>query len=141
MPISQYWAKKKLEQDTGTAVTSPSMYLALLTTLPEAATKSTQEFAGSMKEAEYAAYVRISASGAFWNAITQGATNSTTSKELAKFAGLAASETCKVKAIALFDGSTLKAGNLLYWAANEFELTELITPAEAAAGALSLSLK
>ncbi len=149
MPISEYWAKKRLELDKGTAVTAPAFYLGLLTSLPEAGVAASQEFSGSMKEATatntagkgYAAYARLAASGAFWKAPTVGATCEMLSNEIAKFAGLAAGETLKVKAIALLEGSTVGSGNLYYWVPNEFELTELVTPAEAAAGALSITLK
>jgi hypothetical protein len=138
MPMGEYWAKKNLELDKGTAVTAPTMALAMLLAVPAEGKQGWG--ASELEEVAYTGYARQPTTGAFWKAPSfAAALAEMLSNEVLRFPGIPAAVTVKVKALGLFDGTTLKAGNLLYYVASTFELTELITPAEAAAGAIKIT--
>lgn len=140
MPMSEYWAKKNLELDKGTAVTAPTAAIAMLLAVP---VEGKQGWGASeLEEVAYTGYTRQPVTGAFWKAPTFAAgLAEMLSNEVLKFPGIPAGTTVKVKALGILDGTSLKAGNLLYYVESVFELTELITPAEAAAGALKITRK
>jgi hypothetical protein len=135
MPMGEYQAKKVLEN-----ISAGTAYLAMLLAVPVEGKQGWG--AGELEEVAYTGYARQKISGAFFKAPTYAAgLAEALSNEVLRFPGIPAATTVKVKALLIVDASTLKTGNVLYYVESVFELTELITPAEAAAGALKLTQK
>lgn len=133
--FSDYAEAAVLNHVTGkSALTSPTVYLALCTAAPtDASTGAT------LVEATYTGYARLLVAAASWNTASSPGGTITNSAQLT-FANCTGS-TSTIVGWALTDNATTGAGNVIMWGtATSTVISTTQTPATVAAGALSLSL-
>lgn len=131
--FSDYLELKTLEHVTGkTALSMPSVYLALCTAAPtDASTGAT------LTEAAYTGYARKAVTAGLWSAAAAGEIHNAQPVIFAACTG----GTATIVGWALVDSATTGAGNVLVWGTcTPTEISVTQTPPTIAAGALSVTL-
>lgn len=134
--LSEYAEAKVLELVVGkTAFSTPTTYLALVTTVPT----STTTAGSSLAEATYTGYARL-ATASGWAAATQAAPSTIFNSTALTFAACTSGSNI-ITGFALCDASTVGAGNVLCWAScASTTISTTQTPPTFAANAIELTL-